>query len=81
MDRAERRHRNQKIARKRLPYLKQIYKHKLLDIPASKIGRCVNHHPYDCGHTQCYACHSDKIDDIPTMQKRRSDLDWKEYNK
>ena len=76
MDKAERLFRTSKIVRKRIILLQKMYGNK--EVPVRKIGRCRKTHPYDCGHPQCYCCHSDKLDKIPTKQQRASDLYLKE---
>lgn len=76
---AERRRRTAKVVRKRREYVNRIYKNKAfvdrpLDIPAKAFGRCKKHHPFDCGKSGCYACHCDKLDNIPSRQQAQSDL-------
>lgn len=78
MSRGERISRTKKVVKKRLKALKKQYRSVGKEIPSAKIGRCRKHHPNDCGHTKCYCCHADKIDKIPTQQKKLSDLDTKE---
>ncbi len=41
-------------------FLDKIYE--TLPIPKSKLGRCKKHHPYDCGNSKCFCCHSDKAE-------------------
>lgn len=42
-------------------------------------GRWAKQHPLDCGHTQCWMCHSDKNPDRePTAQERAADEELKE---
>lgn len=82
MGKAERLHRTSKIVRKRLPFVEKIYRTfrgEISSIPAKRYGQCRDRHPWDCGHSKCYVCHCDKLDQIPTLQKLRSDLDFKEY--
>jgi hypothetical protein len=81
MGKSERLYRTSKIVRKRIPFLEKMYNQPFPvgDIPEKRIGQCRDRHPYDCGRTKCYACHCDKLDNIPTIQERRSALDYKEY--
>jgi hypothetical protein len=76
MDKSERRYRTEKVSKKRQVFLRKMYRDK--SVPARKAGRCKKHHPHDCGKSQCYVCHCDKIDRIPTAQEVRSNLDMKE---
>jgi len=84
MKKAERLYRTSKIVRKRIAFLKRMYSSRkikglLYEIPEKRIGQCRNRHPLDCGHANCYFCHFDKIYNVPTIQQRKSDLDFKEY--
>lgn len=82
MGKAERLYRTSKIVRKRLPFLDKMYRsfgRYCLPIPEKRIGQCRDRHPFDCGNSKCYTCHSDKLDNIPKIQQLRSDLDLKEY--
>jgi hypothetical protein len=76
MDRGERRFRTSKVVKKRMVFLKKMYAGKT--IPQKMVGRCRRVHPHDCGHTNCYVCHCDKLDRIPTRQEVESDLKMKE---
>lgn len=81
MGKAERMYRTSKVVRKRITFLEKMYYSCMgnCSIPEKRIGQCRDRHPWDCGHTKCYACHCDKLDKILTLQQRRSDLYLKEY--
>ena len=74
---AERRSRTENKQNSRMWYLKKIHNSDS-ELPDRKIGRCRKHHPYDCGNSKCFCCHSNKIGKEPTRQEVQSDLDMKE---
>jgi len=75
---AERRSRTKNKVASRLWYLRRIYNRSNSPIPQRKIGRCKKHHPYDCGNSKCFCCHSDKLGKEPTRQQIWSELYLKE---
>lgn len=47
-----------------------------------QIGRFRKKDAYDCGHTECFGCHSDKYPKrTPTEQEQMSELSFKEQLK
>lgn len=56
MDRALRRHNNERIMQNRFKLAKHIGY--IEDYP---IGKMRKRHPFDCGKSKCFICHSEKI--------------------
>ena len=74
--RSFRRHQNERVVKNRKNYIPKVGS----DVSGKLVGRCRKNHPCDCGHTKCYCCHCDKLDDIPTKQQIDADLKLKEYS-
>jgi hypothetical protein len=81
MDRAERMYRTSKVLRRRVPFVERMYRNTNLAIPPKRIGQCRDRHPFDCGHTKCFCCHSDKLSDLPTPQDIRAELNFRDQLK
>lgn len=75
---SQRRWNTRKKVVSRIPFLLRLEKSFGFSASDRKIGRCRRHHPYDCGHTRCFACHYEKISKKPTKNQYTSDLYLKE---
>lgn len=68
---AQRRYNTEKKVKERSSFIKN-------ETNPRRKGRLKKHHPHDCGSKDCYVCHSDKLDKVPTKQQVAAKLHIKE---
>jgi hypothetical protein len=73
---AKRLQRTANVIKKQLRIAKAFGLNHLLKQP----HRLAKHHALDCGNPKCQVCHSEKIFNKPTLQKKRFDQSCKTDN-